>query len=100
MTDRLLRHASESRPGADGQDDYDVIGTDGLVIGRIFKANRFPNGMPWQWELAYGFHEVWIAAGEAYLFWGRVGSLPIWFYIPTELALRPIPHYIAGRGVS
>jgi hypothetical protein len=36
MTDLLLRRVSESRPGADGQDDYDVIGTDGMVIGRIF----------------------------------------------------------------
>jgi len=44
MTDLLLRRVSESRPGADNQDDYDVIGTDGLVIGRIFKAVRFPNG--------------------------------------------------------
>jgi hypothetical protein len=31
-------------PGADGQDDYDVIGTDGLIIGPIFKAIRFPDG--------------------------------------------------------
>jgi hypothetical protein len=57
MTDLLLRRASESRPGADGLDDYDVIGVDGLVIGRIFKANRFPNGKPWQWTLTYGHHE-------------------------------------------
>jgi hypothetical protein len=40
-----------------GQDDYDVIGADGMIIGRIFKATRFPNGMPWQWSLAYGHHE-------------------------------------------
>jgi hypothetical protein len=44
MTDLLLHRASESRPGADGQDDYDVIGSNGLVIGRIFKAKRFPSG--------------------------------------------------------
>jgi hypothetical protein len=31
MTDLLLRRAPKSRPGAD---DYDVIGADGLVIGR------------------------------------------------------------------
>jgi hypothetical protein len=42
MTDLLLRRVFENRAGADGQDDYDVIGQDGLVIGRIFKANRFP----------------------------------------------------------
>ena len=58
MTDLLLRRASESRPGAEDQDDYDVIGgQDGLVIGRIFKATRFPNGTPWQWSLAYGHYE-------------------------------------------
>jgi hypothetical protein len=53
LSDLLLRRASESRPGADGLDDYYVIGPDGLVIGRIFKASRFPN-VPWQWTLAYG----------------------------------------------
>jgi hypothetical protein len=57
MTDLLLRRVPESRPGANGQDDYDVIGTDGLVIGRIFKATRFPHGMPWQWSLTYSHHE-------------------------------------------
>jgi hypothetical protein len=57
VSDLLLRRVPESRPGADGQDDYDVVGTDGMVIGRIFKAVRFPNGMPWQWTLAYGYHE-------------------------------------------
>jgi hypothetical protein len=25
---------------AEGEDDFDVIGPDGLVIGRIFKATR------------------------------------------------------------
>jgi hypothetical protein len=57
MTDLLRGRSPESRPGADGQDDYDVIGADGMIIGRIFKATRFPNGMPWQWSLAYGHHE-------------------------------------------
>jgi hypothetical protein len=56
MTDLLLRRAPVSRPGADGQHDYDVIGTDGMVIGRIFKTTRFPTGTPWEWTL-YGYHE-------------------------------------------
>ena len=43
MTDLLLRRVPESRPGADGQDDYDIISADGMIIGRIFKATRFPN---------------------------------------------------------
>jgi hypothetical protein len=36
VTDLLLRQAQASRAGAQGDDDYDVIGTDGIVIGRIF----------------------------------------------------------------
>ncbi len=45
------------RAGAQGDDDYDVIGTDGIVIGRIFKATTSPAGTPWMWTLAYGDHE-------------------------------------------
>jgi hypothetical protein len=52
LSDILLRRVSESRPGADGLDDYDVIGTDGAVIGRIAKATRFPNDTPWYWSIA------------------------------------------------
>jgi hypothetical protein len=48
---------SESRPGAEGADDYDVIGADGFVIGRIFKATTAPAGTPWMWTLSYGEHE-------------------------------------------
>ena len=57
MTDLLLRQAQASRAGAQGDDDYDVIGSDGLVIGRIFKATKWPTGTPWMWTLAYGDHE-------------------------------------------
>jgi hypothetical protein len=61
MPDLLLRRVSESRPGAEGQDDYDVIGdvtgAHGLVIGRIFRATTAPAGTPWMWTLAYGQHE-------------------------------------------
>jgi hypothetical protein len=53
MADLLLRRASERRPGAEGLDDYDVIGTDGLVIGRIFKTSTSPAGTPWMWTLSY-----------------------------------------------
>jgi hypothetical protein len=31
MSDILLRRVSESRPGADNLDDYDVIGADGAA---------------------------------------------------------------------
>jgi hypothetical protein len=57
VTDLLLRQAQASRAGAQGDDDYDVIGTDGMVIGRIFKATTSPAGTPWMWTLAYGDHE-------------------------------------------
>jgi hypothetical protein len=57
VTDLLLRQAQTSRAGAQGDDDYDVIGTDGILIGRIFKATASPEGTPWMWALAYGNHE-------------------------------------------
>jgi hypothetical protein len=37
--------------------EYDFIGADELVIGRIFKATKSPMGTPWTWTLAYGDHE-------------------------------------------
>jgi hypothetical protein len=55
VTGLLLRRAQTSRAGAQGDDD--VIGTDGMVIGRIFKATTSPAGTPWMWTLAYGDHE-------------------------------------------
>ena len=61
MTDLLLRKVTEPRAGAEGQDDYDVIGDvsggHGLVIGRIFRASTAPAATPWMWTLAYGQHE-------------------------------------------
>jgi hypothetical protein len=52
VTDLLLRQAEASRAGAQGDDDYDVVGTGGLVVGRIFKATTSPVGTPWMWTLA------------------------------------------------
>ena len=57
VTGLLLRKAQAVRAGAQGDDDYEVIGTDGIVIGRIFKATTSPAGTPWMWTLAYGDHE-------------------------------------------
>jgi hypothetical protein len=59
MTDLLLRRPAEARPGCEegSADDYDVIGADGLIIGRIFKAITSPAGTPWMWTLAYGQDE-------------------------------------------
>jgi len=57
VTDPLLRKAQAGRAGAQDDNDYDVIGNDGIVIGRIFKATTSPVGTPWIWTLAYGDHE-------------------------------------------
>jgi hypothetical protein len=57
VSDLLLRRASESRAGAEANDDYDVISADGFVIGRIFRATTAPAGTPWMWTLACGQHE-------------------------------------------
>ena len=58
MTGVLLRRVQATRPGAQGDDDYDVIDADGLVIGRIFKSTLSPFvETPWIWTLAYGDHE-------------------------------------------
>jgi hypothetical protein len=54
VTDLLLRRAQAGRAGAQGDDDYDVINADGLVIGRIFKATKSPAETPWMWTVAYG----------------------------------------------
>jgi len=56
MTDLLLRQV-EARAGAERPDDYDVIGPDGLVIGRIFKTTTAPAETPWIWTLTRGEHE-------------------------------------------
>jgi hypothetical protein len=51
--DLVLRRVSEGRAGAEAGDDYDVIGADGLVIGRIFRATM----AGWVWRLTYGERE-------------------------------------------
>ena len=58
MTDMLLRKAQTGRAGAEGDNDYDVVGTDGTVIGRIFETTTSPPGTPWMWTIAYGNHEA------------------------------------------
>jgi hypothetical protein len=37
-------------------DDFDVL-ANGVVVGRIFKANASPVGASWMWTLAFGHHE-------------------------------------------
>jgi hypothetical protein len=43
----ILKRASGSRPSGEwNEDDYDVL-ADGVVVGRLFKSNAGPVGMPW-----------------------------------------------------
>jgi hypothetical protein len=57
VTGLILKRASASRPSGEwNDDDYDVL-ADGVVVGRIFKANAAPVGSPWMWTLAFGHHE-------------------------------------------
>ena len=57
MSDLLLRRVTEGRPGAEAPDDYDVIGTDGRVIGRILKTAIPSTGTSWVWRLTDGERE-------------------------------------------
>src|SRR5260370_34703012 len=53
----VLKRASASRPSGEwSEDDFDVL-ADGVVVGRIFKAES-PAGTPWMWTLAIGYHET------------------------------------------
>jgi hypothetical protein len=53
----ILRRASASRPSGEwNEDDFDVL-ADGVVVGRIFKANASPVGASWMWTLGFGHHE-------------------------------------------
>jgi hypothetical protein len=47
----ILNRASASRPsGQWNDDDFDVL-ANGIVVGRIFKANASPVGASWMWTL-------------------------------------------------
>ena len=53
----ILKRASASRPSGEwNDDDYDVL-ADGVVVGRIFKANASPVGASWMWTLDFWHHE-------------------------------------------
>jgi hypothetical protein len=58
MSSLILKRASANRSsgGEWNDDDFDVL-ADGVVVGRIFKANASPVGSPWMWTLAFGHHE-------------------------------------------
>jgi hypothetical protein len=53
----VLKRASASRPSGEWNDnDFDVL-ADGVVVGRIFKANASPVGASWMWILGFRHHE-------------------------------------------
>jgi hypothetical protein len=67
----MLKRAAVSRPSGEwNDDDLDVL-ADGVVVGRIFKANGAPVGSPWMWTLAFGHHE---------------DRMPTYGYVPTREA--------------
>jgi hypothetical protein len=69
MTDLLLRRVSPSRPAAQDEQDYDVIGPQGFVIGRIFKSIASPPGTPRAWTMAsptHGYEPTREAAMQAF----------------------------------
>ena len=50
-----LKRASASRPpGEWSDDDFDVL-ADGVVVGRIFKAEASPPGTPWMWTMLFDY---------------------------------------------
>jgi uncharacterized protein (DUF1778 family) len=51
----ILKRASTSRlSGVCNEDDYHVL-ADGVVVGRIFKADAAPVGMPWIWTMLFDY---------------------------------------------
>jgi hypothetical protein len=53
----VLKRTSASRPSGEwNDDDYDVL-AEGVVVGRIFKANASPVDASWMWTLAFGHQE-------------------------------------------
>jgi hypothetical protein len=57
MIQLVLKRASTSRPFGEWNDDNLDVLADGVVVGRIFKANPAPVASPWMWTLAFGHHE-------------------------------------------
>jgi hypothetical protein len=49
-------------PIGDNQDDYNVL-ENGVVVGRIFKAQLTPKDRPWMWASGHGGHSERAAYG-------------------------------------
>ena len=51
----FLKRASAGRSsGQWSDDDFDVL-ANGVVVGRIFKANAAPVGMSWMWTMLFDY---------------------------------------------
>jgi hypothetical protein len=57
MSSLILKRA----PVGDNQDDYSVL-EEGVVVGRIFKAQVAPQGRPWMWTSGHSADSVKRAA--------------------------------------
>ena len=60
----ILKRAFASRSSGEWSviDDYDVL-ADGVVVGRIFKADAAPVGTPWMWTMLFDYR--WPTHGYA-----------------------------------
>ena len=59
----ILKRASASRPSGEwNDDDFDVL-ADSVVVGRIFKADAAPAGIPWRWTMLFDYR--WPTHGYA-----------------------------------
>jgi hypothetical protein len=57
MSQLILKRASASRPSRKwSDDDHDVL-ANGVVVGRIMRANAAPVDAPWLWTAAFEHHE-------------------------------------------
>jgi hypothetical protein len=66
MTDLLLRKAQTVRAGAQGDEDYEIIGPDGNVIGRIFKPPDIGTGYREGRTATQGYEATRPAAMQAF----------------------------------
>jgi hypothetical protein len=51
----ILKRASASRLSGEWEDDNCDVFTDGIVVGRIFKAAASPPGTPWMWTMLFDY---------------------------------------------
>jgi hypothetical protein len=60
----ILKRAFASRSSGEWSviDGYDVL-ADGVVVGRIFKADAAPVGTPWMWTMLFDYR--WPTHGYA-----------------------------------